>query len=95
MIAADISFWTFMWYAFAGTRHRGVGAPLHARGDQDMNILVTIVLGVVSAILGAILWNAIFKDQRGIAWIGGIVVAVILLWLYSRFAPKTGGGTTA
>jgi uncharacterized membrane protein YeaQ/YmgE (transglycosylase-associated protein family) len=56
---------------------------------------VTIVLGVVSAILGAILWNAIFKDQRGIAWIGGIVVAVILLWLYSRFAPKTGGGTTA
>ena len=60
-----------------------------------MNIFVTMVLGVVSAILGAIAWNAIFKDQRGIAWIGGIVVAVILLWLYSRSAKKQGGSTTA
>ena len=94
MIAADISFWTFMWYAFAGLVI-GVLARLFMPGHQDMNILVTIVLGVVSAILGAILWNAVFKDQRGIAWIGGVVVAVILLWLYSRFAPKQGGGTTA
>ena len=92
MIAADISFFTFLWYAFAGLVI-GVLARLFMPGRQDMNIFVTLALGVVSAILGAILWNAIFKDQRGIAWIGGIVVAVILLWLYSRFAPKKGGTT--
>ena len=52
MIAADISFWTFMWYAFAGLVI-GVLARLFMPGHQDMNIFVTIVLGVVSAILGA------------------------------------------
>ena len=87
MIAADISFWTFTWYAFAGLVI-GVLAKLFMPGNQNMNIIATILLGVVSAIIGAFLWNAIFKDQKGVAWIGGIVVAVILLWLYSRFAPK-------
>ena len=82
----------------AGDRHTLHAHELAARaimpGRQHMNILVTIVLGVVSAILGAILWNAIFKDQSGVAWIGGVVVAIIILFLYGRFAPKTGGGGT-
>jgi uncharacterized membrane protein YeaQ/YmgE (transglycosylase-associated protein family) len=64
-------------------------------GRQHMNLLVTIGLGIVSAILGALLWNAIFKDQSGVAWIGGVVVAIIILWLYGRFAPKADGGTAA
>jgi uncharacterized membrane protein YeaQ/YmgE (transglycosylase-associated protein family) len=87
MIAADISFWTFLWYAFAGLVI-GVLAKLFMPGKQNMNIIATILLGVVSAIIGAFLWNAIFLDQEGVAWIGGVVVAVTLLWLYSRFAPK-------
>ena len=86
MIAADISFWTFTWYAFAGLVI-GALAKLLMPGNQNMNILVTMLLGVIAAIAGAFLWNAIFVDQEGVAWIGGIVVAVILLWLYSRFAP--------
>ena len=57
--------------------------------SRPSNTSTTILLGVVSAIIGALLWNAIFKDQEGVAWIGGVVVAVILLWLYSRFAPKS------
>jgi uncharacterized membrane protein YeaQ/YmgE (transglycosylase-associated protein family) len=89
MIAADISFWTVVWYAFAGLVI-GLLARLIMPGHQQMNLLATILLGVVSAIAGAFLWNAIFKDQEGIAWIGGVVVAVILLWLYSRVAPKLG-----
>jgi uncharacterized membrane protein YeaQ/YmgE (transglycosylase-associated protein family) len=87
MIAADISFWTVVWYAFAGLVI-GVLARLLMPGRQNMNIIVTILLGVIAAIAGAFLWNAIFVDQEGVAWIGGIVVAVILLWLYSRFAPR-------
>ena len=86
MIAADISFWTFMWYAFAGLVI-GVLARLFMPGHQDMNILVTIVLGVVSAILGAILWNAIFKDQRA-SPDRRLVVAVILLVAVLAFAPR-------
>jgi uncharacterized membrane protein YeaQ/YmgE (transglycosylase-associated protein family) len=53
-----------------------------------MSVIATLVLGVIAAVVGGILWNAIFKDQRGIAWIGSVIVAVILLWLYSRFAPS-------
>jgi uncharacterized membrane protein YeaQ/YmgE (transglycosylase-associated protein family) len=87
MLAADISFWTVVWYAVAGLVI-GLLARALMPGRQHMNIFVTIVLGIVSAILGAFLWNAIFKDQEGIAWIGGVVVAVILLWLYSRLAPR-------
>jgi uncharacterized membrane protein YeaQ/YmgE (transglycosylase-associated protein family) len=87
MIAADISFWTVVWYAFAGLVI-GLLARLFMPGRQNMNIVATILLGVIAAVAGAFLWNAIFVDQEGVAWIGGIVVAVILLWLYSRFAPK-------
>jgi uncharacterized membrane protein YeaQ/YmgE (transglycosylase-associated protein family) len=92
MIAADIGFWTVLWYAFAGLVI-GLIARAIMPGRQRMNIWVTIVLGVVSAIVGAFLWNAIFKDQEGVAWIGGIVVAVIILWLYARFAPRSSAGT--
>ncbi len=87
MIAADISFWSVVWYAFAGLVI-GLLARLFMPGRQRMNIFATIALGVIAAIAGGFLWNAIFVDQEGIAWIGAIVVAVILLWLYSRFAPK-------
>src|SRR5262245_16079497 len=68
MLAADISFWTVVWYAFAGLVI-GLLARLFAPGHQQMNLLATIALGVVSAILGAFLWNAIFEDQEGVAWI--------------------------
>jgi uncharacterized membrane protein YeaQ/YmgE (transglycosylase-associated protein family) len=87
MIAADISFWTLVWYAFAGLVI-GLLARLFMPGHQNMNLLATIALGVIAAIAGAFLWNSIFVDQEGVAWIGGVVVAVVLLWLYSRFAPK-------
>jgi uncharacterized membrane protein YeaQ/YmgE (transglycosylase-associated protein family) len=89
MIAADISFWTVLWYAFAGLVI-GLLARLIFPGRQEMNLLATIALGVVAAILGALLWNAIFVDQSGVAWIGGVVVAVLLLWIYSRVAPSLG-----
>jgi uncharacterized membrane protein YeaQ/YmgE (transglycosylase-associated protein family) len=87
MIAADISFWAVVWYAVAGLVI-GALARLFFPGKQNMSMIATLGLGVVAAIVGGILWNAIFKDQRGIAWIGSIIVAVLLLWLYSRFAPS-------
>jgi len=87
MIAADISFWAVVWYAIAGLVI-GALARLFFPGKQNMSVIATLVLGVIAAILGGILWNAIFEDQRGIAWIGSVIVALILLWLYSRFAPS-------
>jgi uncharacterized membrane protein YeaQ/YmgE (transglycosylase-associated protein family) len=93
MIAADLSFWLVLWYAFAGLII-GLVARASLPGRQQMGFFVTIVLGVISAILGALLWNAIFKDQAGVAWIGGVVVAIIILWLYARFVNRTKGAST-
>jgi len=49
-----------------------------------MNSLMTILIGVVSAILGGFLWELIFTNH-GIAWIGSIIVAVVILWAYERY----------
>ena len=39
-------------------------------------------------ILGGIAWNALFSGNEGIAWIGSIIVAVILLVIYERVVAK-------
>jgi uncharacterized membrane protein YeaQ/YmgE (transglycosylase-associated protein family) len=87
MLAADISFWTVIWYAIAGLII-GLIARAIMPGRQAMGLIPTILLGVVASIAGGLLWNAIFKDQSGVSWIGGVVVAVVLLWAYSRLAPR-------
>lgn len=35
--------------------------------------------------VGGLLWEAIFPGNDGIAWIGSIIVAVLLLILYGQF----------
>jgi uncharacterized membrane protein YeaQ/YmgE (transglycosylase-associated protein family) len=62
----------------------GALARLLMPGKQNMNIVATIVLGVVAALIGGYLWEAIFPDNDGIAWIGSIIVALILLFIYER-----------
>jgi uncharacterized membrane protein YeaQ/YmgE (transglycosylase-associated protein family) len=80
----DLTFWGVVWYIIVGIIV-GALARLILPGRQNMNIWVTILLGVVAAVLGGILWEWIFgPDQEGIAWIGSIIVAIILVWLYER-----------
>jgi uncharacterized membrane protein YeaQ/YmgE (transglycosylase-associated protein family) len=92
VIAADLSFFNVLWYAVAGLII-GVVARFLVPGRQHLNIFVTMGIGVVSAIVGGIAWNAIFRDQRGVAWIGGVIVAVIILWLYGRSVRNKGAAT--
>jgi uncharacterized membrane protein YeaQ/YmgE (transglycosylase-associated protein family) len=49
-----------------------------------MNMLMTILIGVVSALLGGFLWELIFSNH-GIAWIGSLIVAVVIVWAYERY----------
>ncbi len=80
---AEISFFHFVWYLFVGLII-GLLARLFLPGRQSMNILWTIVIGVVSAIVGGYLWELVFSNH-GIAWIGSVIVAVVILWGYERF----------
>jgi uncharacterized membrane protein YeaQ/YmgE (transglycosylase-associated protein family) len=68
----------------------GALARLIVPGRQRMGILMTIIIGIVAAVIGGILWAAIFPDNDGIAWIGSVIVAVVLVWLYARVAPRMG-----
>jgi uncharacterized membrane protein YeaQ/YmgE (transglycosylase-associated protein family) len=85
MIAqVDITIGSIVVYIIAGAII-GALARLLVPGRQSMSLVVTIVLGIVAAVVGGILWEAIFPDNEGIAWIGSIIVAVVLVWLYARF----------
>lgn len=81
---AEITFWSVIWYVIAGLVI-GALARLILPGRQRMGIFMTMVVGVVGAVVGGLIWNAIFPNNDGIAWIGSIIVAVVILFLYERF----------
>ena len=62
----------------------GALARLIVPGRQSMGLLVTILVGVVGAVVGGYLWRAIFGESRGVEWIGSIIVAVLILLLLQR-----------
>lgn len=62
----------------------GVIARLLMPGPDPIGILGTIVVGVVGAIIGGYLFGAVFEETKGVDWIGSILMAMLLLWLYRR-----------
>jgi uncharacterized membrane protein YeaQ/YmgE (transglycosylase-associated protein family) len=68
----------------------GALARLIVPGRQPIGIVVTIVIGIVSAIVGGILWNALFPKNDGIAWIGALIVAVVIVWAYAGIVQRSG-----
>ncbi len=59
-------------------------------GRDRMGCLITIALGVAGSVLGGLLLGFIIggrgTDPAG--WIGSILGALLLLWLYRRFARQ-------
>jgi uncharacterized membrane protein YeaQ/YmgE (transglycosylase-associated protein family) len=62
----------------------GVVARLLMPGRDPVGILGTILVGCLGAVLGGYLWTALFGSDQGVAWIGSIIVAMALLWIYRR-----------
>jgi uncharacterized membrane protein YeaQ/YmgE (transglycosylase-associated protein family) len=85
MVAIDITVVDVIVYVIAGAII-GALARLLVPGRQEMSIVVTVLLGIVAAVVGGLLWEAVFPDNDGIAWIGSIIVAVVLVVLYVKFA---------
>jgi len=72
----------------------GVLARLLMPGPDPIGILGTIVVGIVGAIIGGYLWAALFGDTKGIEWIGSILVAMALLYLYRKMTLGRRGPIT-
>jgi uncharacterized membrane protein YeaQ/YmgE (transglycosylase-associated protein family) len=47
-----------------------------------------MLIGAVSAVIGGYLWEWLFGDQRGIAWIGSIIVCIVALFIYRSMQKK-------
>ncbi len=62
----------------------GIVARLLMPGRDPIGIVGTIVVGVVGAIVGGYLFGAVFPETEGTDWIGSIVVAMLLLFLYRK-----------
>jgi uncharacterized membrane protein YeaQ/YmgE (transglycosylase-associated protein family) len=62
----------------------GVLARLLMPGRDPIGIIGTILVGIVGAIVGGYLWRAIFGQTEGVEWIGSIIVAMALLWIYRK-----------
>jgi uncharacterized membrane protein YeaQ/YmgE (transglycosylase-associated protein family) len=62
----------------------GVLARLLMPGPDPIGIIGTIVVGIVGAVVGGYLWRALFGQTEGIEWIGSILVAMLVLWIYRR-----------
>jgi uncharacterized membrane protein YeaQ/YmgE (transglycosylase-associated protein family) len=84
----DISVWDVIVYIVAGLVI-GVIARALLPGRQDMSIVLTIVIGVIAAVLGGLLWELIFPDNDGIAWIGSVLVGIALVYLFVMFSGRT------
>ena len=79
----DVGFFDVVLYAIAGLII-GAIARMILPGRQTMGLLVTMLIGVVSAVVGGLMWNAMFEGNEGIAWFGSFVVAVVVVLVYER-----------
>lgn len=71
----------------------GVVARLIMPGSDPIGVIGTIIVGMIGAVVGGYLWSALFGETEGVEWIGSILVAMALLWLYRR--ATIGRGTVA
>jgi uncharacterized membrane protein YeaQ/YmgE (transglycosylase-associated protein family) len=62
----------------------GILARLLMPGSDPVGIIGTIIVGIVGAVIGGYLWRAAFGNSEGVEWIGSILMAMGLLWLYRR-----------
>lgn len=64
----------------------GLVARLLLPGRDPIGIIGTIALGIVGAVIGGWLFGAVFEETEGVDWIGAILVSMLLLFLYRKFA---------
>lgn len=60
-------------------------------GDQKFGIIITVILGIVGSLVAGYLGAAVglYAPGQGAGWIGSIVGAIIVLFVYGLVAKKT------
>jgi uncharacterized membrane protein YeaQ/YmgE (transglycosylase-associated protein family) len=68
----------------------GVIAKLIMPGKENMGFIVTTLLGIAGAFVATYAGQAVgwYEAGEGAGWIGSIVGAFVLLWIYNRFKSR-------
>ena len=72
----------------------GVIAKLIMPGKENMGFIITTLLGIAGSIVASYAGQAVgwYEAGQGAGWIGSIVGAFVLLWIYQKFQTR---GTAA
>lgn len=59
-------------------------------GDQKFGIILTVILGIIGAVVAGYLGSALglYQPGEGAGWIGSIVGAIVVLFIYGLIAKK-------
>lgn len=62
----------------------GIIARIIIPGTGGMSWVLTIVVGIIGAVVGGWLAGAVFEETEGVDWIASILVAAILVFIVAR-----------
>jgi uncharacterized membrane protein YeaQ/YmgE (transglycosylase-associated protein family) len=71
----------FIWFLIVGAIVGALGRLLHP-GRDPMGWLLTIAIGVVSLLIAALI------SSGWVAFIIGVLVAIVLVWLVGRYQDR-------
>ncbi len=69
----------------------GIFARLLVPGTGGMGWVLTVVVGILGAVIGGWLAGAVFEDTAGVDWIASILVAAVLVWAVTRIVAGRRG----
>jgi len=69
----------------------GVIAKLIMPGKENMGFIITTLLGVAGSMAATYAGQAVgwYSAGEGAGWIGSIVGAFVLLWIYQKFQSRS------
>ncbi len=69
----------------------GVIAKLIMPGKENMGFIITTLLGIAGSIVATYAGQAVgwYEAGEGAGWIGSIVGAFLLLWIYYKFQSRS------
>ncbi len=73
----------------------GALARLVLPGKQNISTVVTVILGILGALIGSFVWTGLLNkgDTSGVDWIAliiGVIVAALLIVIYERVVAGRG-----
>ena len=68
----------------------GVIAKLIMPGKENMGFIMTTLLGIAGSLVATYAGHAVgwYQAGEGAGWIGSIVGAFVLLWVYHKFQSR-------